>query len=106
MAEVEEALANATRFAGPVVVHVLTQKGRGYEPAERDPIKHMHDTSGVKPGSYTEAFTESLVKAAESRPELVAITEAIAIGIRDGRVGTEKTLLLVGETIVIEVSPG
>jgi len=77
VAEVEEALANAARFAGPVVVHVLTQKGRGYEPAERDPIKHMHDTSGVKPGSYTEAFTESLIKAAESRPELVAITAAM-----------------------------
>ena len=77
VAEVEEALENAKAFEGPVVVHVLTQKGRGYEPAERDPIKHMHDTSGIKPGSYTEAFTEALVKAAESRPELVAITAAM-----------------------------
>jgi len=77
IAEVEEALTNASAFDGPVVVHVLTQKGRGYEPAERDPIKHMHDTSGVKPGSYTEAFTEALVKAAEARPELVAITAAM-----------------------------
>ncbi|MEE2767621.1 MAG: 1-deoxy-D-xylulose-5-phosphate synthase [Actinomycetota bacterium] len=75
--EVEEALANAAGFTGPVVVHVLTQKGRGYEPAERDPIKHMHDMGGVKPGSYTEAFTESLIKAAESRPDLVAITAAM-----------------------------
>jgi 1-deoxy-D-xylulose-5-phosphate synthase len=77
VAEVEEALENGKAFEGPVVVHVLTQKGRGYEPAERDPIKHMHDTSGIKPGSYTEAFTEALVKAAESRPELVAITAAM-----------------------------
>jgi 1-deoxy-D-xylulose-5-phosphate synthase len=77
IAEIEEALANARAFDGPVVVHVLTQKGRGYEPAELDPIKHMHDTSGIKPGSYTEAFTEALVKAAESRPELVAITAAM-----------------------------
>lgn len=75
--EIEEALANASEFEGPVVVHVLTQKGRGFEPAEQDPIKHMHDTSGVKPGSYTEAFTESLIKAAESRPEVVAITAAM-----------------------------
>jgi 1-deoxy-D-xylulose-5-phosphate synthase len=77
IAEIEEALANASEFDGPVVVHVLTQKGRGFEPAEQDPIKHMHDTSGVKPGSYTEAFTESLIKAAESRPEVVAITAAM-----------------------------
>ena len=75
--EVEEALTNASEFDGPVVVHVLTQKGRGFEPAEQDPIKHLHDTSGIKPGSYTEAFTESLVKAAESNPEVVAITAAM-----------------------------
>jgi 1-deoxy-D-xylulose-5-phosphate synthase len=77
IAEIEEALTNASEFDGPVVVHVLTQKGRGFEPAEQDPIKHMHDTSGVKPGSYTEAFTESLIKAAESRPDVVAITAAM-----------------------------
>ena len=77
IAEIEEALTNASEFDGPVVVHVLTQKGQGFEPAEQDPIKHMHDTSGVKPGSYTEAFTESLIKAAESRPDVVAITAAM-----------------------------
>jgi|TARA_Y100000310_G_scaffold343841_1_gene453421 1-deoxy-D-xylulose-5-phosphate synthase len=77
IAEIEEALTNASEFEGPVVVHVLTQKGRDFEPAEQDPIKHMHDTSGVKPGSYTEAFTESLIKAAESRPDIVAITAAM-----------------------------
>jgi len=36
-------------------VHVLTQKGRGYGPAENDPIKNMHDTSELKAGSYTAA---------------------------------------------------
>ena len=77
IAEIEEALANAAEFDGPVVVHVLTQKGRGYQPAEEDSIKHMHDTSGIKPGSYTEAFAEALIKEAESRPELVAITAAM-----------------------------
>ena len=77
IAEMEDALTNAAEFDGPVVIHVLTQKGRGYAPAEQDPIKHMHDTGGVKPGSYTEAFTESLVKTAESRPEVVAITAAM-----------------------------
>ena len=77
IAEMEDALANAIEFDGPVLIHVLTQKGRGHGPAEQDPIKHMHDTGGVKPGSYTAAFTESLLKAAESRPEVVAITAAM-----------------------------
>ena len=74
---VEKALANARRFDGPVVVHVLTQKGRGYAPAENDPIKNMHDTSELKPGSYTAAFTEALVKMGEEYPNLVAITAAM-----------------------------
>ncbi|HJP15725.1 MAG TPA: 1-deoxy-D-xylulose-5-phosphate synthase [Acidimicrobiales bacterium] len=75
--EIEEALRNASEFEGPVLVHVLTQKGRGYEPAESDPVKHMHDTSGIKPGSYTEAFTETLMKEAESRENVVALTAAM-----------------------------
>ena len=75
--QLEEAMENAKKFAGPVVVHVLTQKGRGYAPAENDEIKNMHDTGSVKPGSYTQAFTESLIKLAEEHPELVAITAAM-----------------------------
>jgi 1-deoxy-D-xylulose-5-phosphate synthase len=74
---VEKALANARRFEGPVVVHVLTQKGRGYAPAENDNIKNMHDLSELKPGSYTAAFTEALVKMGEEHPNLVAITAAM-----------------------------
>jgi 1-deoxy-D-xylulose-5-phosphate synthase len=73
----EKALHNASKFEGPVVVHVLTQKGRGYGPAENDPIKNMHDTSELKPGSYTAAFGEAIVKLGEEHPELVAITAAM-----------------------------
>ena len=85
----EEALRNAAEFDGPVVVHVLTQKGKGYSPAEQDEEKHLHDTSGVfnpeigpqpkGPGapSYTGAFTEAIVKEGEARPELIAITAAM-----------------------------
>lgn len=73
----EEALLNARKFEGPVVVHVLTQKGRGYAPAENDLVKNMHDTSGIKAGSYTEAFTETLIKVAEEHKEIVAITAAM-----------------------------
>ncbi len=75
--EIETALENALQFKGPVVVHVMTKKGRGYAPAENDSIKHMHDMGGVKPGSYTAAFTETLVKLGEEHPELVAITAAM-----------------------------
>ncbi len=77
IAGLEEALRNAEEFNGPTVVHVLTQKGRGYAPAENDPIKNMHDTSGIKAGSYTQAFTETLIKQAEEHPEIVAITAAM-----------------------------
>ena len=73
----EDALENAKKFRGPVVVHVLTQKGRGYAPAENDTIKNMHDTGGVKAGSYTQAFTETLIKVAEEHKNVVAITAAM-----------------------------
>jgi len=86
----EEALRHASELDEPVVVHVLTQKGKGYPPAEDDEEKHLHDISGAfnpevgpvasgapsKP-SYTAAFTEAIIKEAEARPELVAITAAM-----------------------------
>lgn len=89
--ELETALINAGKFDGPVVLHVKTQKGRGYAPAENDQVKAMHDASprflddvlqvavppGEKRDSYTEAFTESLVKLADEHPEVVAITAAM-----------------------------
>ncbi len=74
---IEDALTNAAEFDGPVVVHVLTQKGRGYAPAENDKIKNMHDTGSIKDGSYTAAFSETLVKLGDQYPELVAITAAM-----------------------------
>jgi 1-deoxy-D-xylulose-5-phosphate synthase len=74
----EEAFRNAVEIGGgPQVIHVLTEKGRGYAPALNDPIKRMHDIGAPKPGSYTAAFTESLIKEGEVRPELVAITAAM-----------------------------
>jgi len=91
VAELETALVNAGKFEGPVVLHVKTQKGRGYAPAENDEIKKMHDASpsfldgevkvGPPPGekldSYTDAFTETVVKLGEEHHDLVAITAAM-----------------------------
>ena len=75
--EVETALVNAGEFDGPVLVHVQTKKGRGYAPAENDPVKNMHDTSGIKPGSYTAGFSDALVALGEAHPDVVAITAAM-----------------------------
>ncbi|MFN0090877.1 MAG: 1-deoxy-D-xylulose-5-phosphate synthase [Acidimicrobiales bacterium] len=77
VALLERALRNAAEYDGPIVLHVLTQKGRGYAPAENDPIKKLHDTSEAKPGSYTAAFGDALIKAAEERADVVAITAAM-----------------------------
>ncbi len=75
--ELERALRNAAELGGPQVVHVVTQKGRGYAPAEADEIKHLHDVGGVKPTDYAAAFSESIIKAAEEHPNLVALTAAM-----------------------------
>ncbi len=75
--ELEKVLRHAAERQGPQIIHVVTQKGRGYAPAENDHIKNLHDIGGVKPGSYTAAFTEALIKAGEEHPELVAITAAM-----------------------------
>ncbi|MFQ5558120.1 MAG: transketolase C-terminal domain-containing protein, partial [Acidimicrobiales bacterium] len=53
------------------------QKGRGYAPAENDPIKNMHDVGSIQAGSYAAVFSDTLVKLGELHPELVAITAAM-----------------------------
>ena len=86
--ELEGAFRNAEDLSaeGPIVVHVLTQKGKGYPPAEDDDEKHLHDTPVFDPAvgppkavptGYTQAFAESILKEAESDPRLVAITAAM-----------------------------
>jgi len=49
IAGVEQALANASEWEGPIVVHVLTQKGRGYAPAEEDDVQRLHDVKVQAP---------------------------------------------------------
>ncbi len=45
----EQAFTHASEWDGPIVVHVLTQKGRGYAPAEEDEIQRLHDVKATKP---------------------------------------------------------
>ncbi|MFN0027926.1 MAG: 1-deoxy-D-xylulose-5-phosphate synthase [Acidimicrobiales bacterium] len=79
LAELEHAMRQVRAYNdGPVLLHVLTEKGRGYAPAENDPIKKLHDMSFFKAGTYTAAFSDALIKQAEARPEVVAITAAMA----------------------------
>jgi 1-deoxy-D-xylulose-5-phosphate synthase len=82
----EHALRNATEFDEPIVVHVLTQKGRGYSPAEDDDEKHLHDAPvfdprtgppKAMPTGYTQAFADALVKEADADHRVVAITAAM-----------------------------
>ncbi len=82
----EVSLRNAMQFDGPIVVHVLTQKGRGYPPAEDDEEKNLHDAPVFDPATgpprwapagYTQAFAEAVIKAAEHDPGVVAITAAM-----------------------------
>ncbi len=85
IAEMEYAFKGAAEWDGPIVVHVLTQKGRGYGPAETDEVQRLHDLkipvavsdSSKKRYSYTEAFSTKLLELAAERPEIVAITAAM-----------------------------
>ena len=45
--QMEQAFAHAAEWDGPIAVHVLTQKGRGYAPAEEDEVQRLHDVKGL-----------------------------------------------------------
>jgi 1-deoxy-D-xylulose-5-phosphate synthase len=86
IAGMEQAFANAVEWQGPIVVHVLTQKGRGYPPAEDDEVQCLHDfkvesvkltDTGTAVSTYLEAFTSAILDQARRRPEIVAITAAM-----------------------------
>ncbi|SDO84463.1 1-deoxy-D-xylulose-5-phosphate synthase [Desulforhopalus singaporensis] len=75
---------------GPMLIHVLTQKGRGYEPAEKNPdifhgvgpfdIKTGLSLNSKKSTTYTEVFGNTLTEIAERDSKIVAITAAMASG--------------------------
>jgi 1-deoxy-D-xylulose-5-phosphate synthase len=84
----EHALRNAETLSeeGPIIVHVLTQKGRGYSPAEDDDEKHLHDAPvfdpvvgppKALPTGYTQAFAEAVIKEADADGRVVAVTAAM-----------------------------
>jgi len=85
IASMETAFRNAAKWDGPIVLHVLTEKGRGYEPAVSDRLK-MHDfklrpranDERALPESFTASFANALLTMADLDDRIVAITAAMA----------------------------
>ena len=88
IAAVESALRRARRFHGPVLVHCLTEKGRGYPAAEQDEADHFHTVGAIDPQtgrplapalgqSWTSVFGREMVRIGAERPDVVAITAAM-----------------------------
>jgi 1-deoxy-D-xylulose-5-phosphate synthase len=87
IAAMESALRRARHFGGPVIVHAVTQKGRGYPPAENDEAEQMHSPAAFDPETglptgppsvgWTSVFAEELVALGSRRPDVVAITAAM-----------------------------
>jgi 1-deoxy-D-xylulose-5-phosphate synthase len=86
IAEMEEALRGAADHPGPIVVHVRTEKGHGYQPAVDDEEQCLHDFKVVSPSAqvdtpapatWTQSFTKALLGAAEADDKVVAITAAM-----------------------------
>ena len=82
----------AHQYTGPVLVHVATVKGKGYEIAEKDQVGYHAQSpfnlttgkavpsSKPKPPGYSKVFAHTLVKLAENNPKIIGITAAMATG--------------------------
>ncbi|WP_454048408.1 1-deoxy-D-xylulose-5-phosphate synthase [Cellulomonas sp. Marseille-Q8402] len=86
-AAVEFALQRARAFGGPVIVHVITEKGRGYSPAEQDVADRFHAVGQIHPETglpvapsrfgWTGVFADEIVRIGRRRPDVVALTAAM-----------------------------
>jgi 1-deoxy-D-xylulose-5-phosphate synthase len=91
VAEMIQTFQNVKKINHPTLVHVLTQKGKGYPPAEKDPIKYHGVTpfhvltgkakkdKGPVP-SYTDVFADALIRLAKDNRKVVGITAAMGSG--------------------------
>jgi 1-deoxy-D-xylulose-5-phosphate synthase len=84
---IENALQFAKRFNGPVMVHVITEKGKGYAPALEDEAEKFHATGVINPSTgkpvnasattWTSVFSDELVAIGKERKDIVALTAAM-----------------------------
>lgn len=84
----DHALSYARDYEGPIIVHVVTEKGHGFAPAVNEPQDQMHSTGAIDPVTgvpkgksqpgWTAVFSEELIEAAKKRDDIVAITAAMA----------------------------
>jgi 1-deoxy-D-xylulose-5-phosphate synthase len=87
IAAMERALLKAKAFGAPVILHAITEKGRGYAPAIEDEAEKFHAVGIVDPETglplakgvttWTSVFADELVKQGEINPKLIAITAAM-----------------------------
>ncbi|MFH0241822.1 1-deoxy-D-xylulose-5-phosphate synthase [Streptomyces sp. HK10] len=94
IAALESALTRAKRFGGPVIVHCLTEKGRGYQPAVQHEADRFHAVGVIHPDTglpvaasgadWTSVFGDEMVKLGRERADVVAITAAMLqpVGLR------------------------
>ncbi len=85
--EVERALRRARAYGGPVIVHVITEKGRGYQPAEQDVADRFHAVGQIHPETglplapsrfgWTSVFADEIVRIGRRRRDVVAVTAAM-----------------------------
>lgn len=83
----ERALGRAKAYGRPVIVHAITEKGRGYKPAEEDIADRFHAVGVIHPETglpvaasrfgWTKIFADEIVKIGRRRPDVVAITAAM-----------------------------
>ena len=90
MNAMEEALKQAKKYANPVIVHAITQKGKGYEPAVSDEADQFHAVGQIDPDtgkavgdsgkqSWTGVFADEMVEIAKNKPNVIGITAAMLI---------------------------
>jgi 1-deoxy-D-xylulose-5-phosphate synthase len=108
IAEMKKVFLEAKRVDGPVLVHVITKKGNGYEPAERHPARfHGTEPFDISNGlpktkrikaTYTDVFSTVMIKLADRNPKVVAITAAMAdgTGLKRFRLGYPERFFDVG----------
>ncbi|MFC9428177.1 1-deoxy-D-xylulose-5-phosphate synthase [Streptomyces sp. NPDC056987] len=88
IAAMESAFRRAKRFHGPVLIHCLTEKGRGYAPALEDEADRFHTVGAMDPRtceplapaagpSWTSVFRDEIAEIGAERPDVVAITAAM-----------------------------